>query len=205
MSARRTATFENESFDVAISSDGELIIVDNDIEYDLAFVAMGGEETTALRLLDAWREDPTSVVCHNLGLDDDTLRFLAADWAEHVLPIFERKHPKDKRPREAIEAARNFVAGKTTAAQLEGTNVAAWAAKSGASAESPWSAAAWSAAAAWAAAETKALTAAALAAKSACRAATDTAEEQAWQVRHFVHVMECIQAGWSWPKIEETP
>ena len=29
--------------------------------------------------------------------------------------------------------------------------------------------------------------------------------EVSWQVRHFVHVMECLQDGKAWPKIEETP
>lgn len=33
-------------------------------------------------------------------------RFIAADFAEHVLDIFEKKYPNDKRPRLAIEAAR---------------------------------------------------------------------------------------------------
>jgi hypothetical protein len=29
--------------------------------------------------------------------------------------------------------------------------------------------------------------------------------ERAWQVRHFVHVMECIQTNKKWPKIKVTP
>ena len=36
-------------------------------------------------------------------LDARTLRHLACDFAEHVLPIFEAKYPNDDRPRRAIE------------------------------------------------------------------------------------------------------
>ena len=36
--------------------------------------------------------------------------------AELVLPIFEKKHPKDDRPRKAIEAAKNWLANPTNAA-----------------------------------------------------------------------------------------
>lgn len=36
------------------------------------------------------------------------LGLAACDIAEMVLPIFEKKHPKDKRPREAIDAARAY-------------------------------------------------------------------------------------------------
>ncbi len=37
------------------------------------------------------------------------LALWAADCAEHVLPYFEEKHPKDDRPRIAIEACRRWV------------------------------------------------------------------------------------------------
>ena len=36
----------------------------------------------------------------------------AADCAELALPIFEGRHPTDTRPREAIEAGRDFGRGK---------------------------------------------------------------------------------------------
>jgi hypothetical protein len=36
----------------------------------------------------------------------EVARFIAADLAEHVLPIFEAKYPDDKRPRKAIKVAR---------------------------------------------------------------------------------------------------
>lgn len=45
--------------------------------------------------------------------DDDrrTITGWCADCAERVLPIFERVAPSDARPREAIQAARDFAAG----------------------------------------------------------------------------------------------
>ena len=52
------------------------------------------------------------------------LRLLACDFAERILPIFERKYQKDKRPRIAIKTARRFADGKATREEL----TAAWAA-----------------------------------------------------------------------------
>lgn len=40
-------------------------------------------------------------------MDKAKLRFVAADIAELVLPIFEKQYPNDNRPRLAIESARN--------------------------------------------------------------------------------------------------
>ena len=45
---------------------------------------------------------------------DRVMRLMAADFAEAVLPIFEKKHPNDDRPRKAIEAARKFANGEIT-------------------------------------------------------------------------------------------
>jgi hypothetical protein len=41
--------------------------------------------------------------------DDELLVLCAADCVERVLPYFEEKHPRDQRPRDAIEAARAWV------------------------------------------------------------------------------------------------
>jgi hypothetical protein len=43
---------------------------------------------------------------------------LKADIAESVLYIFEEKYPEDKRPREAIQAARDFANGKISKQEL---------------------------------------------------------------------------------------
>ncbi len=44
--------------------------------------------------------------------DHRSLVLWAADCAEHVLPYFEKKYPKDGRPRRAIEAGRAWVRGE---------------------------------------------------------------------------------------------
>jgi hypothetical protein len=47
-------------------------------------------------------------------LDKRTMRLLAADFAERVLPIYESSYPGDNRPRVAIEAARALAHGEIT-------------------------------------------------------------------------------------------
>jgi len=61
---------------------------------------------------------------------------LAAIEAKRVLPIFEREHPKDRRPRQAIEAIRAWAQGKRELGMAEvrklslGSHAAARAARS---------------------------------------------------------------------------
>ena len=53
----------------------------------------------------------------------------AADCAERVLPFFEQAHPKDDRPRKAIEACRTWVrTGVFKMADIRGASLAAHAA-----------------------------------------------------------------------------
>lgn len=56
------------------------------------------------------------------------MRLIAADFAASVLDIYENKHPGDRRPRLAIDAARDFSNGKITAEALHTAWSAAWAA-----------------------------------------------------------------------------
>lgn len=71
------------------------------------------------------------------------VRLFAADCAERVLHLFEDKFPEDKRPREAIQAARYFAEGKIT----EESRAAAWdAARAAARAARAAARAAWDAA-----------------------------------------------------------
>lgn len=60
-------------------------------------------------------------------IDEATLRSLAADFAEHVLPLFEKARPDDLRPREAIAAARAFARGEIGDAELREKSYAAYA------------------------------------------------------------------------------
>ncbi len=63
-----------------------------------------------------------------LHWNDTTARLFAADCAEHTLHIFEEVCPDDKRPAEAIEAARKFARGEITQDELAAARAAAWAA-----------------------------------------------------------------------------
>jgi leucyl aminopeptidase (aminopeptidase T) len=80
---------------------------------------------------------------------DKEIRLFSADCAEMVLPIYEKHYPDDKRPRFAIQAARDYANGLITMEELD----FAWAAARAAALAAAWAAAraaAW--AAAWAAA-----------------------------------------------------
>jgi len=82
------------------------------------------------------------------GMDKE-IRLFAIDCAEMVLPIYEKEYPDDKRPRLAINAARNYANGLITLEELTAA-WAAWAAAWSAARTAAWSAA-WSAEAACAA------------------------------------------------------
>jgi len=97
---------------------------------------------------------------------DRERRLLACDYAERVLPIFEKKYPTDDRPRNAILVARRFANGEATETERAAAS-AAWDAGD----------AAW--AAAWDARD-----AARAAAASAARAAAGDAERE-WQTQRF--------------------
>lgn len=57
--------------------------------------------------------------------NEKTARLFACDCAERVLPIFEKKYPDDKRPRQAIEIARKYALRKATRQELDTAGFAA--------------------------------------------------------------------------------
>lgn len=63
------------------------------------------------------------------GLEQTALAAWAADCAEHALSHFERKHPTDRRPRAAVEAA--HLPGHARAAAAYAVTAAAGAATAG--------------------------------------------------------------------------
>jgi len=98
----------------------------------------------------------TKVVCSKARLLAETLwsperaRLFAADCAEHVLHLYEARHPGDSRVRDCIAVSRRFALGLATRSDLaaaeDAAGDAAWAAR-----DAAW-AAAWAARdAAWAA------------------------------------------------------
>ena len=67
--------------------------------------------------------------------NEPTARLFACDNAEKVLPIYEKAHPGDDRPRKAIEAARNFARAQANSSNLPSAfvlnakNTLTWAAE----------------------------------------------------------------------------
>jgi hypothetical protein len=130
----------------------------------------------------------------------------AIDCAERVLPLFEKECSDDKRPRLAIEAAKQCLLNSTKktwsaaeSAAKSASSAAESAAKSASSAAWSASSAAWSAAssAAWSAefaAESAARSAAksaSSAAESAAKSAAESAEsERMWQNQHLKQLIE---------------
>ncbi len=108
--------------------------------------------------------------------DHRALAWWAADCAEHVLEIFERAHPDDVRPREAIEATRAWVRGEISMMQARCFAFAAHAAARDAD-----GAARAAARAAGQAFGTCHIPRHAAAAAAYARAAADSDGERAWQ------------------------
>lgn len=110
MSIVLPAKYLYETVIVEITREGNIYFPENDIEYELSLAEFGEEKTTAILLYDEWIENPIGVLCHNLfdTIGSRNLALIAADWAEHVLHFFETAFPKDRRPRAAIKAIRDF-------------------------------------------------------------------------------------------------
>ena len=104
--------------------------------------------------------------------------------AEHVLPIFEEKYPEDKRPREALEAAK---AGKVTPEIIDAADAAACAANAYAAACS--SRAAYAAACSSRAAAAAYYAAAAVAYYAAASAYCTAAAERQWQKELLIKML----------------
>lgn len=149
-------------------------------KYQKMAAHLGGEEAygmnTPISVLEILR------VC---GLDDalwtlrivepeamPLVRALACDFAEHVLPLWERQYPEDTRPRWAIEVARRYASGKASKVELNAARAAAGDAARAATKVAD---------AAWAAARVRALATA----KAARVAAGDAAGDAAWDAERL--------------------
>ena len=96
-----------------------------------------------------WAEVPTHdrfwTVLRSDVLPDELMRLFACWCAEQFLPLFEREHPNDLRPRNAIVVARRFACGEATGEERAAARAAAEAA-AGAAARDAARDAAWAAA-----------------------------------------------------------
>ena len=71
---------------------------------------------------------------------DRIARLLACDYAESVLPIYERRYPGDSRPRNCIEVAQRFSLGMATTEELAAAGDAAGDAAWDAAGDAAWNA-----------------------------------------------------------------
>ena len=126
-------------------------------------------------------------------------RLLACDYAEHVLPNFEKVFPGDSRVRDCIAVARRYALGQATIAELRAAERAAKRAAERAAKRATGSVAervtAWAAAwaAKWAAesaAESATAWAAAWAAEWAAESAAERVTENGWQQSRLLEMLE---------------
>jgi hypothetical protein len=131
--------------------------------------------------------------------DEKTARLFAADCAERVLYLYEKKYPDDNRPRLAIEAAREYANGKISDAERDAAwayardaenateRDAEWAAKSAAESTAEWTAT-------WVAKRDDASDAAWAAESAAASAAVEWtaawSAEIAWQTKRLLEYLE---------------
>jgi hypothetical protein len=120
---------------------------------------------------------------------DMVARLMACDFADAVLPIFEKRCLTDQRPRAAIGAARRFARGEINAEELAAAGDAAWDAAR--DARAAWYA--WAAGAAWDAARAASWDAAGDAAWDAARAA-GAARAAAWDAQSVI-IRKYLEAG----------
>lgn len=95
-----------ERFTVEISRDGEMSFpgYEEQLEYEIAYVAMGGRKSLPLILADRW-EIPAGrshAIAHNFGLGRKVVRRIAADCVSHVADCYEAGVPGDGKFREAL-------------------------------------------------------------------------------------------------------
>ncbi len=89
---------------------------------------------------------PAYECLHSLSKEHEpSVLRLMADVAESVLPIFEKQCPDDKRPREAIQATRDYADGKITQDELkekrQAANKSGYNLGNGFASQAAWSAA----------------------------------------------------------------
>ncbi len=110
---------EGHTHRLEFRDDGTFHMLDHE-EIDVrAFVAFGAKPPGCLIEIDKARENSVRFLVVHLGIDQKAISLLACDFAERVLPIWYEYYPDDHRPREAIEAVREYLAGKINKSALE--------------------------------------------------------------------------------------
>jgi hypothetical protein len=132
-------------------------------------------------------------VCRKLATKEQNQQ-IAITVAEIVLPIFEKRYPDDKRPREAIDSAKSFIAGHISLEELERKRKAAYDAYAAAAAAA-YAAVAAAAAAAVAATADAAAYADAAAADAATADAADAAAADAADAAAYAATADAAYAA----------
>jgi hypothetical protein len=120
MTVKITIPYEGEDFLVEITNEGIFSIVSADMEYEIAYAAMSGEDTNAMVLSMGLQVDPASFVCYSPNLDHTTLSHIAADWAEHAMQLSIHTGTRGKYELEhGVQTIRDFLAGRVSRETLE--------------------------------------------------------------------------------------
>jgi hypothetical protein len=163
MSVIITATYQGETFDVEIFHDGHDVDIEfpgRSLQHEQAMAEFTDSESVVLQFYNDFCEKPIENIFKRLWCVAESRSLLAADYAEHVLYLYEGQNPDDIRPRKAIEAVWKFNSGQMTLSVLKRAASAARAAA--------WKAARAAEPAAWAAV------------RAAEAAAEEAAEPAAW-------------------------
>lgn len=113
MSVIVTIDMNDAKMRVEFHRDGSISILDHNVEYDATMVEFGEPESAALGFHRYWYSDPASAIAWYTEFDFKTIIRLAADWAEHALPVFEEYHHNKGKaytgfPRNALDSARAY-------------------------------------------------------------------------------------------------
>jgi hypothetical protein len=107
---------------IVVREDGELEIDGYDIEYEIAYAAMGGKgESVCKKLVEKWSESKTAAICELLVEDPVVPLSLAADVVSRAYMMFKQsnqaacRQPPDEEHyiMDAVSFARNLVELKT--------------------------------------------------------------------------------------------
>lgn len=105
-------TWFEEPMDVSIDRNGLVSFNDRDLEYDIAFSAMGGDLSAAQAFLARWEDSRWSIVIGVFGVDEDFMCRLLVDCVDHVLPIYQARFGDDKNPENAVSTSRKILDGE---------------------------------------------------------------------------------------------
>lgn len=82
------ATYDKSKIVVEISRDLQISFPEIDMEYEIAYRAMGGRPVPVEKLTDHWNAWPVTIVAGHLGLPWEVLSITLLNYVEHIMPIF---------------------------------------------------------------------------------------------------------------------